>query len=203
MREVTEVFDETRKAFLAGKYQNAAQPLSSPLAQPACSSRPPPPHQPNQQYNTTMSSVGVKRKLPPPPGSPAYIAAHGGERGDGRRNTTATGRGGGRGRRGRGRGTGRGRGRGQAGRGGAGAGSARVRGERAMDRQLGQDAPPPESLHKYVRGPGNSTEVRGCTAVSVDSSCTSNASCTSSTSTTGQYRYTWQHTAVEAILIQQ
>lgn len=132
----------------------------------------PRPHQPWTARHTTMSSVGVKRKLPPPPGSPAYIAAHAGGRGrgDGGRNTTATGRGG-RGRRGRGRGSGRGGGRGQAGRGGAGAGAARVRGERAMDRQLGQDAPPPESLHKYVRGPGNSTEVSGSLYLSVDSSC--------------------------------
>ncbi|CAM9384718.1 unnamed protein product [Scytosiphon promiscuus] len=30
-----------------------------------------------------------------------------------------------------------------------------------MDRQLGGEAPPPESLHKYVRGPGNSTEKMG------------------------------------------
>lgn len=31
-----------------------------------------------------------------------------------------------------------------------------------MNRQLGDDAPPPESLHKYVRGEGNSTEVSYC-----------------------------------------
>lgn len=39
-----------------------------------------------------------------------------------------------------------------------------------MDRQLGQDAPPPESLHKYVRGPGNSTEVSGCSSSSLGGS---------------------------------
>ena len=123
---------------------------------------------------STMSSVGVKRKLPPPPGSPDYIAARGRGRvrGDGGRNTTAAGRGG-RGRGGRGRGS---SGRGQAGRGGGGAGAARVRGERTMDRQLGQDAPPPESLHKYVRGPGNATEVSGYAyRLSLDSSCACNA----------------------------
>lgn len=39
-----------------------------------------------------------------------------------------------------------------------------------MDRQLGQDAPPPESLHKYVRGPGNSTEVSGYNSSSLGGS---------------------------------
>lgn len=102
-----------------------------------------------------MSSIGTKRKLPPPPGSPGYDAARGKGQGARAPNSTTTGRGG----RGRGRGSGRGGGRGRGGRGGRGAGAARVRGERDMDRQLGQDAPPPESLHKYVRGPGNSTAV--------------------------------------------
>ncbi|CAM9789891.1 unnamed protein product [Ectocarpus sp. 12 AP-2014] len=105
-----------------------------------------------------MSSIGVKRKLPPPPGSPGYLASsHGGGRKDGSRGAGQQGRGGGlgggRGRGGRGRGRGRGRGHGGGGRGrgrggGGAAGSARVRGEQAMDRQL----------EKYARGPGNSTE---------------------------------------------
>ena len=113
------------------------------------------------------SSIGVKRKLPPALGSPGYLASAGGRgSGAGGRNDNrgpgkqGRGRGGGRGGRGRGRGGGRGAGRG-GGRGGRGGGSgaARVQGEKAMDRQLGREAPPPDSLHKYVRGPGNATEV--------------------------------------------
>lgn len=140
------------------------------------------PDRPLTADRTAMSSsIGVKRKLPPPPGSPGYLAAARGRgqgaggRNDSSRTTGQEGRGrgrdGGRGgaRRGRGRGRGRGGGRGgEHGRGGGhggaggGAGAARVRGEKAMDRQLGmgQEMSAPESLHKYVRGPGNATEVR-------------------------------------------
>ncbi|CAM9797492.1 unnamed protein product [Ascophyllum nodosum] len=110
-----------------------------------------------------MSSVGVKRKLTPPKESSRNDEdqSRGGGRASGVGGNGITGQGGARsGRRlgdrsaehtgGRGaRGGGRGRGEGR--------GFSRVRGERAMDRQLGQEAPPPDSLHKYVRGPGNSS----------------------------------------------
>lgn len=113
-----------------------------------------------------MSSIGVKRKLKSSHESFGDDVMQNREGGRGRgegRSSTVTGRGGQSRRGGRGDGSSRqargrgGRGRGR-GRGGA-HDSSRFRSGRAMDHQLGREAAPPESLHKYVRGPGNSFEV--------------------------------------------
>lgn len=113
-----------------------------------------------------MSSIGVKRKVESSHESFGNDLNQNREgdkgRGEGRSNTV-TGRGGQSRRGGRGDGSSRqARGRGGRGRGRGRGGdydSSRFRNAKAMDRQLGWEAAPPESLHKYIRGPGNSFKV--------------------------------------------
>lgn len=113
-----------------------------------------------------MSSIGVKRKIKSSHESFGNDLKQNreGDRGGGEgRSNTVTGRSGQSRRGGRGDGSSRqARGRGGRGKGrerGGAYDSSRFRSGKAMDHQLGWEAAPPESLHKYVRGPGNSFEV--------------------------------------------